>query len=450
MLRRNFRARMIACAAIWISVALVASGLLLSGVFRNLVASHFDHDLQDHARELGSLVEINSDGRPFLARDFSDPRYLAARSGHYWQVHLPGGEMIRSPSLDADLELPAGPDGDSPAAANVNGPTGPMRMLQRVVQGHHLNKPIEIRIGADERLISDEMSHLHMVLATSLGLMAFGMIGTAYAQVAFGLRPLARIRDAVSAVRSGTVTHLPDDLPNEVMPLVKELNGMISANLAMVERSRIHAGNLAHALKMPLAILTMEARQLECQGHTETACVLHEQCARMVLIIDYQTARARASAMNNAGTSAALAEIVHTVIDAYGKLNAGHQRSFEVEGPLDHTIACDPNDLTEIIGNLVDNAAKWSRQQVVIASQDLGTSVCMSVEDDGPGIPEEYRERVFEVGARLDEVKPGTGLGLAIARDLVALYDGRLWIEQSRFGGAALKLVISKRMPAPV
>jgi signal transduction histidine kinase len=154
--------------------------------------------------------------------------------------------------------------------------------------------------------------------------------------------------------------------------------------------------------------------------------------------------------MNNAGTSAALAEIVHTVIDAYGKLNAGHQRSFEVEGPLDHTIACDPNDLTEIIGNLVDNAAKWSRQQVVIASQDLGTSVCMSVEDDGPGIPEEYRERVFEVGARVDEVKPGTGLGLAIARDLVALYDGRLWIEQSRFGGAALKLVISKRMPAPV
>ncbi|MBY0372533.1 MAG: hypothetical protein K2Q23_00980, partial [Bryobacteraceae bacterium] len=185
MLRQNFRARMITCAAIWISVALVVSGLLLSGIFRNLVASHFDHDLQDHARELGSLVEINSDGRPFLARDFSDPRYLTARSGHYWQVHLPGGEMIRSPSLDADLELPAGPDGDSPAGANVNGPTGPMRMLRRVVQGHHLNKPIEIRIGADERLISEEMSHLHMVLATSLGLMAFGMIGTAYAQVAF-------------------------------------------------------------------------------------------------------------------------------------------------------------------------------------------------------------------------------------------------------------------------
>ena len=158
---------------------------------RNLVASHFDHDLQDHARELSSLVEVNSDGAPILARDFSDPRYLAARSGHYWQVHLPGGKMIRSPSLDADLELPAGPDGDSPAAASVNGPTGTMRMLRRVVQGHHLKEPVEIRIGADERLISDEMSHLHMVLATSLGLMAFGMIGTAYAQVAFGLRPLA-------------------------------------------------------------------------------------------------------------------------------------------------------------------------------------------------------------------------------------------------------------------
>ncbi len=441
---------MIAGAAIWISIALLASGLLLSQIFESLVALHIDHDLQDHARELANLVEVSPQLKPYLARDFSDPSFLPRHSGYYWQVLLRNGSMIRSPSLGDDVSLPAGPDIESASPTTVDGPHGPMRLIRRLVQARHLKEPIDIRVAADERLISEEMRSLHTVLVASLGLMAFGMVGSAYAQVAFGLRPLVRIRQAISAVRSGEVTHVPEDLPHEVMPLVRELNGMISANLAMVERSRSFAGNLAHGLKMPLAILAMEARQLAASGHGESARLLDEQCARMALLIDYQTARARASALKNAGTSAPVDETIRAVIDAYSRLPAGRSRHFDVAVAANVSVACDPNDLTEIVGNLVDNAAKWSRQRILITSEDVGPDLLISVEDDGPGIPDDQHETVFEVGARLDEEKPGTGLGLAITRDLVQLYDGQVWIERSHLGGAAVKFTMRKRSPAPI
>ncbi|WP_244425485.1 HAMP domain-containing sensor histidine kinase [Bradyrhizobium sp. STM 3843] len=320
-----------------------------------------------------------------------------------------------------------------------------MRLIRNISRPPHLQEAVEIRVGADERLISDEMKQLNLTLATALGLMAFAMVGTAYAQVAYGLRPLARIRTAVAAVRTGKTSRLPEDLPDEIMPLVTELNGMISANLSIVERARVLAGNFAHALKTPLAILNEEAKELRASGNEQKAKILLEQCSRMNLLIDYQTARARASASTNAGSCAVLADILQTLISTYSRFGAGRDKRFQVEGHADIVVSCDPNDLIELIGNLLDNAAKWARQRVVVAVADLGSTVLISVEDDGPGIPREHRVRIFDIGVRLDEQKPGTGLGLAIARDLAVLYDGQLWIDDSRDGGVAMKLVLKKK-----
>jgi signal transduction histidine kinase len=130
------------------------------------------------------------------------------------------------------------------------------------------------------------------------------------------------------------------------------------------------------------------------------------------------------------------------------RLHADGQKTFAFDGPSDLVAACDPNDLTEMIGNIVDNAAKWSRQHVLVTLVDLGDTVQIVVEDDGPGIPAEQREVVFGVGIRLDEEKPGSGLGLAITHDLVTLYGGRLWIERSRHDGAAVKFTLSKGVRA--
>ncbi len=449
MFRRNFRARMMAVAAIWISIVLFSSGLGLSIVIRRVVEAHIDHDLLDHARELVDLVELDAAQRPIVTRHLSDPRFSPARSGMYWQVILQNGSSARSPSLQDDLFLSFTPDDGSSSTVttltNVEGPTGPLRMIRTVSEPSRLGQPLEVRIGADERLISDEMQHLNLTLVAMLGFMALAMVGTAYAQVVYGLRPLQRMGRAIVDVRSGKTTLLPEDLPGEIMPLVTELNGMITANLTMVDRARVLAGNFAHALKTPLAILDEEAARLRASGQGHHARALSEQCSRMALLINYQTARAKASGIANAGACSLLADVLRSVINTYSRFGPGHERRFDVEGPTDLVVACDTNDLTELIGNLLDNAAKWARDRVVISIQDLEGTVLITVEDDGPGIPVEHRTRVFDVGTRLDDTKPGTGLGLAIARDLISLYDGRLWIENSRMGGAALKLALKKK-----
>jgi signal transduction histidine kinase len=447
MFRQNFRARLIIGAVLWISMGMGISGFVLAAIFRDVVARQFDHDLLDHAEELASLVEIDPQFRPFVHGDVSDPRFLPARSGLYWQVQLQSGATLRSPSLENAFDLPAGPNSEGTQPFSVDGPTGPMRLIRKHIHPRHLQEPLEISVGVDERLIDEEMKQLNLSLAMSLGIIALGLIGAAYAQIAFGLQPLARIRHAVAAVRSGSMKQLPDDLPAEVLPLVTELNGMIVANLNMVERARVLAGNFAHALKMPLAILINEGRELEQHGHVEAARVLLEQCSHINLQIDYQTARARASALANAGASSALVPVIQNVITAYSRLASGRRTIFELSGPADMVIACDPNDLTEIIGNLVDNAAKWSRERVVISIMDLGNAAQIVVEDDGSGVPPEHRETIFGIGKRLDEKMPGSGLGLAIARDLATLYGGRLWIDDSRLGGAAACLTLNKIAP---
>ena len=135
------------------------------------------------------------------------------------------------------------------------------------------------------------------------------------------------------------------------------------------------------------------------------------------------------------------------MIHACARLRGDGRKTFTFDAPSDLIAACDPNDLTEMIGNLVDNAAKWSREHVLVTLLDLGDTAQVTVEDDGPGVAVEQREAVFGVGIRLDEQKPGTGLGLAITHDLVTLYGGRLWIERSRYDGAAVKFTLSKIAP---
>jgi signal transduction histidine kinase len=447
MFRQNFRGRLFVGALLWITIGLGFSGFVLSAIFREVVVAQFDHDLSDHAEELAGNIAIDAQHGPIVNRDLSDPRFLPARSGVYWQVDFNDGSQLRSPSLDDDLRLPAMFLSQQIQPTVADGPTGPLRFLQRTLQPRHLAEPVRVSLGVDERLIDAEMRQLNFTLMTSLAIIAVGLFVAACAQIAFGLQPLVRIRHAVAAVRSGSLKQLPDDLPAEVRPLVTELNGMIAANASMVERARLMAGNFAHALKLPLAILIDEANRLEQQGYRDAARVLMDQCKRINLQIDYQTARARTSALANAGTSTRPVPVIRTVFEAHARLAGGSHRSFQLNAPVaadDLVVACDPNDLTELIGNLIDNAAKWSLRRVVVTVLDLDDAAQIMVDDDGPGIPFEDREAVFEVGMRLDDDMPGSGLGLAIARDLATLYGGRVWIERSCLGGASACVTLNK------
>jgi signal transduction histidine kinase len=219
-----------------------------------------------------------------------------------------------------------------------------------------------LQIGADQRIVDDVLRHFNQALALSLGTLAIALIGAGTLQAWFGLRPMRRLRDALGDIRAGKAETLPGDFPSEVRPLVDDLNALIDANTQMVRRARTQAGNLAHGLKTPLAVLTDEARRLLARGDTEGAAVLTQQTGRMQRQIDFQLARARAAA--NAG----LPGVITQVEPAFASIAAAMRRLYaHRELTIVHTAetellaAVDPNDLDEMVANLVDNACKWAR-----------------------------------------------------------------------------------------
>jgi signal transduction histidine kinase len=275
-------------------------------------------------------------------------------------------------------------------------------------------------------------------------LLALALMAAATLQVVGGLRPMTRLRGALAEIKSGKAGHLPRDFPSEVQPLIDDLNSMIDLNKQMVQRARAQAGNLAHGLKTPLAVLTDEADRLAARGETAEAETIAQQCLRMRRQIDYQIARARAAASRSMpGVAAPVETAVTNIVSALKRLYAEKDLKFEFAVDQNCVALCDPMDLNEMLANLVDNACKWARREVAITgSVDLVRNCAViNVDDDGPGLPPESMDVVFQIGERLDERVPGSGLGLPIVRDLAQLYGGAVRLEPSEKGG--LKAVLT-------
>jgi signal transduction histidine kinase len=269
--------------------------------------------------------------------------------------------------------------------------------------------------------------------------------------VQFGLQPMSRLRRALGAIGAGEAAKLPGGFPSEVQPLVDDLNNLLELNAQMVLRARTQAGNLAHALKTPLAVLTDEASRLADRGQADSADVILAQSQRMQRQIDYQIARARAAASRSVpGVVAPVAPTVGNIVAAMQRLYAAKNLAIDEDVGGACVALCDPMDLNEILANVIDNACKWATQRIDIrgAVNEAGDCVVVTVDDDGPGLPAESLDVVFKVGERLDEQVPGSGLGLAIVRDLVELYGGRIRLE-NRAGGGLRATVELPRAPAP-
>jgi signal transduction histidine kinase len=276
-------------------------------------------------------------------------------------------------------------------------------------------------------------------------LLAFALTAAAALQVVFGLQPMARLGLELRAIRSGKATLLPQTLPLEVQPVVDDLNSLIDTNAQMIVRARAQAGNLAHALKTPLAVLTDEAYRLENRGQGESAHVILQQCQRMQRQIDYQIARARAAASRSVpGVNALVLPAVNTIVNAMKRLHSTKNLQIDVDIDPKCVVLCDPMDLSEMLANLIDNACKWCAKRVIIDARvdPKAKQAVIAIEDDGAGLPSEAREMVFQIGQRLDERVPGSGLGLPIVRDLAQLYGGEIRLKDSTLGGlqAALSL----------
>jgi signal transduction histidine kinase len=426
-------------------VALGIGGIWYSAtsVFTRHIEQQYHDELYGHVRELSGLVDVTRDGQIALSRPLSDPRYLEPMSGFYWQVTVDAGQTLRSASmrhgmLDDNVA-------HSPQVVHTieRGPTGPAITygFTRLVPD---GRVIHYVIATDKRYLDDAIASFTRELTLWLTALALALIGTGVAVIAFALRPLNRLGVAVAELRSGRREPLQGQFPSEISPLVDDLNIYIVENLAIIERARVQAGNLAHSLRTPLAIITDEAERLSDDPHSKAhGTSLLRQCDIMVQQIDYHLARARSAAMaKTSGRTSELPDIFAPLLGAMRKLHP--DKVFVLEHPvgMDVKVAVDPVDLSELLSILLDNAGKWANARVEISLQENAGWLVISLADDGPGMTPAQMADAFAIGTRFDSAKPGSGLGLAIARDIAEVYGINLRLETNPAGGITARLDI--------
>jgi signal transduction histidine kinase len=451
--------RLFASAIIWSLVALPATGLVLHSMFRAQVERDFDQRL---LLMVTLLVPKGNEARtpePTKPEDMPEPLFNYPLTGWYWQItpadKKPGPTLVSQSLATETFRLPRDykvkPDQAGFRWANIPGPDDKLLRVvefeQAIGDGQPLRRYSYAVAGPREEIDTDLRKFRNMVLLALSVLGAGLLVATAF-QVRFGLRPLGRIERGLAAIRSGEAQQLDGELPDEIKPLQQELNALIRSNQDVVERARTQVGNLAHALKTPLSVITNEARDSDgafARKVTEQASIMREQ-------INHYLDRARAAA--RIGTVSGVAEV--------GPVIAGLQRALtriygddRNDKPIKIEVVCPPDarfrgerqDLEEMLGNLMDNGCKWARSRVRVtviqdrpASKSARSVLVILIEDDGPGLTPEQCAEVGKRGRRLDESKPGSGLGLSIVADLAGLYHGRLELARSEIGGLHARL----------
>ena len=433
---------MILTAAAWITILLIGGGAALDRVLVNSVEQNFDNQLEYVLTAMIASAEIGPDGEIRMNRPLGDQRFLEPNSGLYWQITGKDAMPFPSRSLwDRALSPPAGHEDQAVHFRNSNEfPDEPLRIAERSIKLPDSDVAWTFMVAQSRNSLDGQIIELRSVLVTSFMLLALGLIILAALQTLYGLWPLRAVRKAIAQMRSGQESRVTDALPDEVMPMVNELNALLDYNEKQAEESRRHAGNLAHALKTPLTVI-MNSATAQAPDISETVI---REATTMRRQVDHHLARARAVGRRGHSHSRAVVwGSLEAVERAVGRLYA-HVR-LDMAGDKEIAARVERQDLDEMLGNLIENAAKYGGGSVFVTVEDAGDFVEMIIEDDGQGIPESERERLFDRGARLDTGKPGTGLGLAIVRDVVEIYGGTVALEKSEdLGGLLVRLRLPK------
>ena len=442
--------RLFAASALWTLIVLPITGFMLGSIYRQEVQRIFDLRLDTAWWALVNLSVVPGEATPRapLATAFGDPSYNVRFSGWYWQIEpvsLEAGPILISPSLQGEhLESPtsAAAQGASYSVTDGVGPQGEhIRIYANTLTFGSGTTARQYRYLVTGNLteIDVTVQRFHSTLALALAVLGAGLVAATFFQVRFGLRPLRKIEQGLGDIRSGKAMRLEGDYPSEIVPLQRELNALLKSNQDIVERARTHVGNLAHALKTPLSVITNEARNERTPFGKKVA----EQTQIMRDQVQHHLDRARMVARTGTlGGVTDVKPVVDALVRVLGRINAERGVAVEAECHDKLRFQGERQDLEEMLGNLLDNACKWAESTVRVTvaprapeSRQSSRRMSITIEDDGPGLNDAQRAEVGKRGKRLDESKPGSGLGLSIVSDLVDLYGGGLELERSDLGG---------------
>jgi signal transduction histidine kinase len=438
--------RMIFISAVWISVLLGGGGYALDRVLTNAITTNFDSGLDYVLTALIASAEIGPEGEAFLNRSPADQRFLEPYSGLYFQISaVPTGNAPANAELDFpsrslwDRKLRVGArhnDEELHVYDSAEFPGETIRVVERDVRLPGSPLMWRFQVAQSRQGLDEQITVLRGTMLRSFGILGLGLIVLAALQAIYGLWPLRRVRRAIAAIRSGEKSRIEESFPLEIEPLTEELNALLEHNERQAEEARRHAGNLAHALKTPLTVIT-NAATARAPDLADTVC---REATTMRRQVDHHLARARAigrraSAQARSQVWPSLEAVERAVSRLYENV------TIDLAGDKQAAVRVERQDLDEMAGNLIENAAKYGGGRVFVTVRTTDEWVEIEVEDDGSGIPEAERTSIFDRGARLDTGKPGTGLGLAIVRDVAVIYGGSISLEESEdLGGLLARL----------
>lgn len=449
--------RLILTSAIMAVVLLVTAGLLLAYLFQQAIERNFDARLRAVLDGLPAALELAEDGTPTLTSQISDTRFSLPWSGWYWKVTGPadkniqplGSESLQDEPLQPDAGLLMHRDKDGIATFSIMDSKGQqLRAMQQSLQLFGSQEPYSFIVAGNFDELKSEITAFRRALYGVLAVLGLGLILGILVQLRVALRPLKTLSADLSAIRNGTSEKLEGSYPSEIQPVASELNMLIQSNSEIVERARTQVGNLAHALKTPLSVLTNEAGE----SKAPLASKVMEQTRIMRDQVSMYLDRARRAA--RAQTKGQVSE-VQPVLEALARtiMRINRERGIAITTSVAPNLKFrgEAQDLEEIAGNLIDNASKWAAAKVHVSAAPEAAAdatgrlwLNIRVEDDGPGLPENQWQDALKRGKRLDETKPGSGLGLSIVTETAAMYGGNVALGKASLGGLRADL----RLPA--
>lgn len=450
----SLAARLFATSVAWALIVLPLAGGLIYNLYYDDVQAGFDNNLVKLVDGINLDSMATTGSEPAEPPNRYEPLFEVPNSGFYWQIKpldVPGARKLVSPSLATghiaspyELKFPA--DKTGKRWRNTTGPDGkPIRTVEVVNNvGYQSDTPrYSILVAGPYDWIADVTAQFRQRLMVALAFAGLALLAVTIVQIQFGLAPLRRIERGLAAVRSGDAQELSGDLPAEIEPLQTELNALIRSNHEIIERARTQVGNLAHALKTPLAVITNEARDHKSEFGskvTEQANIMSEQ-------VSHYLDRARMAARANViGRSTVIAPVAQSLKRALERIHREKGVVITLDCPPALRFQGEQQDLEEMLGNLLDNASKWSKGAVNLTIAPLPATpaakrmLLLTVEDDGNGLTAEQRARIGKRGLRLDETTPGSGLGLSIVADIATTYRGSMSLDASPLGGLLVRL----------
>ncbi|WP_421915332.1 sensor histidine kinase [Mesorhizobium sp.] len=441
----SIRFRLWSAATISILVALAIAGVGLRYLFELNVERRIVSELTVDLNELIGATGFAADGRLSVAPGLTDPRFANPLSGHYWQVEdLSSHTLVRSRSLwDATLALPAlDGSGELRKIEELKGPGGVLTVaVERTITDAD-GRSFRAIAAEDHRSVTVSVSEYVRDLVPALILLAAALMAAFFIQITVGLAPLETLRIAVRNVIAQRTARLEVGAPSEVRPLADEINRLLDAQEKALLRARSRATDLAHGLKTPLQVLSADIRALRKKGETELADEIEKSAGAIRRHVERELARARLAPGVSSKASCRVREAAAGVIGVVKRTPAGKQLAFVNDVAQDFLAPVDEGDLSEILGNLVENAARFAKSSVQVKAWASDGEVSIAVADDGPGIPDAHRGSALSRGVQLDSKGGSSGLGLAIVSDIVEAYGGRLTMTNAEPG-----LVVTIALP---